>query len=416
MNNSFDVCIIGGGAAGMVAALSVTVHHPKKSVVLIDQSRELGRKLLVAGAGRGNVTNTHLATNPTLFLHGDNTIITNIVSQFGYDDITRFFTTLGIALYEEQKTGKGKIFPVINHAKTVRDILVDEIMRQGITVRVDTKAQSIKKNKIAWEVKTTTDEITATDLILACGGNAYPSFGSDGSGYVLAQSIGHTIIDPIPSAVPLVSKNPLSHLLQGEKMELQVTIPEVNSGTVGDVLFTQYGVSGTAILSVSRAVSLLLHREHKNTVSLDLSFFPDNTKQEVQHMVEERWKNNRNQFVARSLWGLLTTKVAAAVCMVADIPKERTVNAVTQEETKRLVETLTSYRLFVTDTRGWNEAEFTLGGVCTDEVNPKTLASNKVDHLYVAGELLDVDGDIGGFNLSWAWSSGWVSGKLQQQV
>ncbi|MFH0749922.1 MAG: aminoacetone oxidase family FAD-binding enzyme [Candidatus Gottesmanbacteria bacterium] len=414
--DDFDVCVIGGGPAGMMAALSAKKHHPEKSIVLLDRTFELGRKLLVAGAGRGNLTNINLQKDPSLFVHGPKELISATFSQFGYQDIVDFFNSLGVPLYEEQKTGKGKMFPVIDHAKTVRDILVDEINRQRITVLTNAEVLSVKQKKEQWRIQTTHGFMIISDTILSCGGITYPSLGSNGSGYGFAKNIGHTIIEPVPSAVPLVSKNVLSHLLQGEKLQMQVTTIDENSSSrvvIGDVLFTQYGVSGSAILDVSRDISILLHRDHKNEVSLHLSFFPGKTIDEISALLEERWKNHNDQLVSRNLWGLVTTKVSGAVCAASGIAKEQTVGKMKNEEKQRLVKTLSSYKLIVTDTRGWNEAEFTAGGVAADEVDIHSLASKKAPHLYIVGELLDVDGDIGGYNLSWAWASGWVAGKLQ---
>ncbi len=410
--DNFNVGVIGGGAAGIMAALSVKKHHPEKSVILIDRTFELGRKLLIAGAGRGNLTNKNLQKDPTEYIHGPKALIQHIFQQLGYQDIVTFFQDIGITLYEEQKTGRGKMFPSIDHAKTVRDILVDELTTNHVVVQVNTEVQSMTYAGTAWNIQTTNGPVQVQDCILSCGGKTYPSLGSNGSGYELARSIGHTIIEPIPSAVPLVSKNTLSHLLQGEKLGMQVT-SEDGVSMIGDVLFTQYGLSGSAILDMSRNISIALHRHHQTQVVIKLSFFPGKTERDIRQVLEERWKSHEDQLVARSLWGLVTTKVAGAVCAVSEIPKDKTVGNMTMEEKNRVIQTLSSYECRITDTRGWNEAEFSTGGVVADEVDDRTLASKKVSHLYIAGELLDVDGDVGGFNLSWAWASGWVAGKLQ---
>lgn len=415
MDNHFDVGIIGGGAAGIMAAFSVKKHHPGKSVILIDHSFELGRKLLVAGAGRGNLTNVNLKTNPIKYIHGPKELIAEVFSQFGYQDITNFFISLGVPLYEEQKTERGKIFPVINHAKTVRDILIDELIKQKVVIQTNTEVTAIQQLGKSWSIQTENTSFMVSDVILACGGTTYPSLGSNGSGYELARSVGHTIVEPVPSAVPLVTKNILSHLLQGEKISMQVSyedthhIPHI---VVGDVLFTQYGVSGSAILDISRDISVAIHRNHENEIRLNLSFFPEKTILDIAPLLQIRWDSHNDQLVSRSLWGLVTTKVAGAVCVASDIAKDKTVGQLTDEEKTRLYKTLSSYEVIVTDTRGWNEAEFTVGGVNANEVNIHSLASKKAPHLYIVGELLDVDGDIGGFNLSWAWASGWVGGKI----
>lgn len=415
-NTSFDVAIIGGGAAGIMAALSVKFHHPAYSVVIFDRTFELGRKLLTAGAGRGNLTNSNLGNGPAGFFHGDMSFITSIFNQFGYPDILKFFDNLGVPVYEEKKTNKGKIFPVIDHAKTVRDVLVDALLEKGISIFYSTSVSMITKYRDVWNIVSDKGDYGARVIILSAGGKTYPALGSDGSGYTIAASLGHTIIAPIVSAVPIVSKNLLSHLLQGEKIVMQSTAViggQDKTTAIGDVMFTQYGFSGPAILDISYDISVRIHREGKRDTGVRLSFFPNTSAGDVKKILEERWQKHPTYLVTHNLWGLLTQKISGAVCAVAEIPKERLSGEVTREEFDRLIQTLISFTADVTDTRGWNEGEFTAGGVDTAEIDPHALASKKVKGLYFAGEIINVDGMVGGHNLSWAWSSGWVAGKIQ---
>lgn len=415
-SNSFDVVIIGGGAAGIMAALSVKHYHPDYSVAILDRTTELGRKFLTSGAGRGNLTNSNLGKGPDGFFHGDMAFISSVFNQFGYADIIKFFEGLGVPLYEEKKTNRGKVFPIVDHAKTVRDILVDTVTEKGIAICCNTSVSAIAKKGNAWNIASDKGGYSAQVIILSSGGKTYPSLGSDGSGYDLAASFGHTIIPPVVSAVPLVSKNLLSHYLQGEKMIMQATAiisGQDRTTSVGDVMFTQYGFSGPAILDISHDLSVRIHRERKLDTAVRLSFFPNTSEGVVRKMVEERCRRHPTLPVSHCLWGLLTEKAAGAVCAASDIPKERLSGKINREETDRLVRVLTSFTAQVTDTRGWNEAEFTAGGVDTAEVDPHSLASKKADGLYLAGEILNVDGQVGGFNLSWAWASGWVAGKMQ---
>ena len=409
--NTYDIVIIGGGAAGMMAAFSAREHHKDASIVIVDHTFELGRKILVAGAGRGNLTNANLEDDNFKHFHGNPTIIREIFSQYNGKRIQAIFENFGVPLYEEQKTGRGKIFPIVDNAKTVRDILVDELQKKHIETRTSTEVIGISKKENGWNISTDTAVIVSHTIILACGGMTYPSLGSNGSGYTLARNVGHTIIEPVPSAVPLIAKSVLCHFLQGERILMEISTKEHTY--VGDVLFTQYGVSGSAVFDISRDISIQINREHAQSIPLYLSFFPSVGKDEVLDIVEKRFLRDPNQSIARSLWGLFTVKVANAICAASTIQKEAMASTITHEEKMKLVETLTRYELIITGTRGWNEAEFTSGGISTDEVDTRTLASKKADHLYVAGELLDVDGDVGGYNLSWAWASGWTAGKLQ---
>jgi predicted Rossmann fold flavoprotein len=411
----YDVVIIGGGPAGMMAAISAKTHHPHASVVILDRTFEIGRKFLTAGAGRGNLTNINLQNGSNGHYFGDQTKIQEIFSQYGYADIMKFFTELGVPTYEEKKTGKGKIFPVIDHAKTIRDMMVDSLREKGIEVKCSTAVTSISQSKEIWHIATDHGQYDAKNVIISAGGKTYPALGSDGTGYELAKSVGHTIIDPVPSAVPVVCKNMLSHFLQGEKAEMRAT--SIIAGTdvttaVGDVMFTQYGFSGPAILDVSRDFSIRVNREGKTDCRIRLSFFPSATPKEVHDELVKRWSQHPTYPVANTLWGLVTEKVAGAVCAVSRIAKETVSSNLTDTEKQAILETLTSFESDISGTRGWNEAEFTAGGVDLSEIDSKSMQSKIRPHLYFAGEVLDVDGQVGGFNLSWAWATGWIAGIL----
>lgn len=411
--NTYDVIIIGGGAAGMMAAISAKRQNPESRVAILDRTFELGRKLLTAGAGRGNLTNVNLEHGPAGYYHGDQSAITTVFSEFGYTEIMHFFDELGVPTYLEVKTGKGKIFPKIDHAKTIRDMLVEYLKFLHIDIHCDTAVTGITKDE-HFTLTTSKGEYRAATIVLSAGGKTYPALGSDGSGYTLAASMGHTIVEPVVSAVPVVSKNVLSHFLQGEKMEMRATSyidgSEVSSAR-GDVMFTQYGFSGPAIFDISRDFSIRINREHSSGCTVRLCFFPDETGESLLALLEKRWHAYPKYSVAASLWGLVTQKVAGGVCAALKFPKEKTAIELSPEDKQAICAMLYSFESQVEATRGWNEGEFTAGGVSLSDVDPNTMQSRLTPGLFFAGEILDVDGAVGGFNLSWGWATGWIAGK-----
>lgn len=423
----YDVVVIGGGAAGIMAAISAKKHHPDYNVVVIDRTFALGRKILVAGAGRCNITNYNLHNSVEERYYGATTeFIRSIFDQFAYDDIVEFFKDLGIELYVERKTNIGKLFPVTDQAKTVTMLLEDELIRLGIEISLNTECKYIHKSgevfslsvqKLVQDKPIGEEEKLKTKfIILSAGGKTYPALGSNGSGYELAQLLGHTVLTPVPSAVPLVGKNMLSQEANGVKMEIEVTsyiTGEKVKTTVNDVMFTQYGLSGPAILNISREISIHLHREKRTNAEVVLNFFPGKTREEVESLIFERWDKRPDQSIELSLNGLFAPKFPPVFLKVLQIPKDTPVKDLNSHQKQSIVDSLASFRVEITDTRGWNEAEFTAGGIDSNEVETKTLQSKKVKNVYICGEILDVDGDVGGFNLSWAWSSGFVAGKLQ---
>ncbi len=405
-----------------MAAISARRSHPDFSVAIVDRTFALGRKILVCGAGRCNITNLNLGKSLDDRYYGaDPEFIKSVFDQFGYQDIVDFFNDLGIELYVERKSEIGKLFPVTNQAHTVTALLDDELKRLNVDTILNTEVTSVTAgDKFTLSLKSvegnTESQLTSDYLVISAGGKTYPALGANGSGYSLAQSLGHTIIDPVPSALPLEGKNQLSQELQGVRMEMQVTSfisgNKIKSST-DEVMFTKYGLSGPAVLNVSREISIRINREHADDCEVELNFFPGLTADKIQELFESRWSKRPGQTLEKSLYGIFPNKIPPVLLKLLGFDPLQKVQTLSAEQKQKLSGALGNYRIKITSTRGWNEAEFTAGGVDTGEVKLTTLESRKIPRLYFCGEILNVDGDVGGFNLSWAWSSGFTAGKLQ---
>ncbi len=426
-SHKYNLIVIGGGAAGIMAAITAKRNSPEYAVAIVDRTFALGRKILVCGAGRCNITNVNLDASTRDHYYGaDPEFVAGVFSQFGYQDIVGFFNDMGIELYVERKTNIGKLFPITNQAQTVTALLEDELKALNIDVILNTEVQNISSDNLQFNLKCVRFadqtvqlgenlELVSDYVVLSAGGKTYPALGSNGSGYNLAEALGHKVISPVPSALPLEGKNPLSQALQGTKMEIEATSiidGERIKTREDDVMFTQYGLSGPAILNISREISIRINREHQQGVEVSLNFFPGKDKVAVKHLMQQRWQKHPQQTLEHSLFGIFPNKIPAVLLKLIGMNKDDISEDITDDQAEALAGKLTDYRIQITGTRGWNEAEFTAGGVDTTQVDPQTLESKLTPHLFLCGEILDVDGDVGGFNLSWAWSSGHLAGQL----
>lgn len=390
----YDVIVIGGGAAGMVAA--ITAKRRGTSVLLCEKMPKLGKKLLITGAGRCNLLNEVL--NESFYNPESHALVRSVLDRFGREAMLAFFKDLGLATYADET---GRIFPVTNQAASVLKVLEMELERLKVTIDLGCEIKSIRVAKHGFEVSARTGEKeTGGKLILCAGGRSYPALGADGNGYALAAALGHKIVEPVPSTVPLLVKDPCCHFLQGQKVRAKVTscIEGKNIRTVsGELLFTQYGLSGTAILDVSDEISIALNRDHKKEATVVVDLVPFVTEDALAEEFSRRFEKG----VAREnlLEGLLTHKFFLSFK-----------NEIQKLDASSIAHLLKHKEFKVLGTRGWNEAEFTAGGIPADEVDPMTLESKVQKGLYLAGEVLDVQGRRGGYNLAWAWASGAVAG------
>lgn len=393
---TFDVAVIGGGAAGITAAISAA--RAGRSVVICERLPKLGKKILASGNGRCNLSNTNIDAshyNPEA-----RALAGAVLSRFGKDDILRFFTGLGLVTYSYE----GRIFPITDQASSVLKALEIELKQLGVTIELEFEAFEMSRLKSGFVVKSKAGKsVSANRVILAGGGKSYPALGSNGSLYAFAEKFGHSIIAPVPSGVSLEAKDRLCHLLQGQKIQAAVKSivdGKVKSGSGGELLFTKYGLSGTAIIDVSEDISIALNRMKKKDTAIVADMVPFMDKEDLQAELSRRIK--KGAMPEDMLVGILPNKFGIALL---DILRSK--------DAVKISSAIKEKRFSITATRGWNEAEFTAGGVNANEVDPATLESKMAKGLYFAGEMLDVNGKRGGYNLAWAWASGYVAGQAR---
>ncbi len=396
-----NVCVIGGGAAGMLAALTAAENGHR--VLLLEQQSRVGRKLLATGNGRCNLSNYHVS--PAHY-HGGAGFCDFALSQFDVGETLQYFASLGLLTVSE---ASGRIYPMSNMAGSVLDVLRYALERPEIDLQTGQTVTAVRKMPEGFSVKTETDTFSARCLILAAGGAAGSKVGGGMDGYRLAKSLGHHRTALYPSLVQLKTDPTYPRALKGVKAQCGISIcrgSQVLARNSGEVLFTEYGVSGPAIFDLSRSVSA-----GGSDLTCLLNFFPDWEEAEVLHWLSQRQAAMATHEASTLLTGSCHTRLGQMICKSAGFTNQRAAG-LTRDDLRRIAGQATHFALPITGTCGFDQAQVTAGGLDTSEFDPRTLQSRLVPGLYACGELLDIDGDCGGYNLQWAWSSGRLAGKL----
>ncbi len=411
--SSIDVAIVGAGAAGLAAAIFARRAAPHLRVVVFDGAKTPGAKILVSGGSRCNVTNTTVAERD--FNGGRSAIVRRILRAFPASATVDFFRGLGVTLHEE---AHGKLFPDSNRSRDVLDALLAGLTSAGAELRSDHRVRAVTRCESTdegFEVVTSHGTFHCRRVVLASGGLSLPKTGSDGFGYELARRLGHSIVPTTPALVPMVFDRDAVQSwhsgLSGVSMpvRLRVVAPERPVTTVdGSMLWTHFGMSGPAVLDASR--HWLRHALEAREATLRANLLRESFETAEAHWLAHSAAHPR-QLIATALASFVPGALADGVVAYAGLARERTLADLRRDERRALLHTLTDWPLPVTGSRGYNYAEVTAGGVDLSEINPATMESRITPGLHFAGEILDVDGRLGGFNFQWAWSTGYVAGN-----
>lgn len=399
-----EAVIVGAGAAGLATAIFTKRLAPDREVVLLDGARKPGAKILVSGGSRCNVTNARVTERD--FHGGSRHAIRQILQSFNVDATVAFFAGLGVTLHEEEH---GKLFPDTNRSRDVLDALLAEAARLGVDRRDGHRVSSIAREADAFVVESSRGPFRAQRVVLATGGLSLPKSGSDGAGLAMARALGHTIVPPVPALVPLLLDPAASldhHAVSGVAHDAEISVwidGRVAARVAGPLLWTHVGVSGPAALDASRHYTRAV--ADGRTVRLVLSFCPGKDFEAIDAqlltLVAERPRSSVGTLLATLLPASLASALAAAVAVDAARPAA----GLARDDRRRLAHALTAWPMPVTGTRGYNYAEVTAGGVALGEINPRTMESRVSPGLFLVGEVVDVDGRLGGFNFQWAWAS-----------
>jgi hypothetical protein len=399
------IAIIGGGASGLMSAI-ITARHGHH-VHLFEANDKVGKKILASGNGRCNISNHNLHVND--YFGEDPAFVAFALKEFDFKTFEKFFFSLGLLL---EVKDDGKIYPHSNEAKAVTSVLEHYALKCGVAILNNIFIKRVEKIKDRFNLFNESDkkykEYDA--VVIATGSQAAPQLGANDSGYDIAASFQHTIIPAYPSLVQLHLDSAFHHKMSGVKQNATVALyidnkkeAEVN----GDILFTKYGISGFAILDISQKASLALLQYHH--VSIGLAFFETMQRQQLANTLTAICNNLASYSVLEILSTLVPSKMAPFIMQSSKIDVQTLSSSLTPKQIKSIVNTLKNWRFEVTQTHGFQHAEVSGGGVSTADINPKTMESNKVKGLYFTGEVLDIVGRRGGYNLHFAWASGYTA-------
>jgi hypothetical protein len=400
------IAIVGAGAAGLAAAIFAARRGASEPIVLFEGARRPGAKILVSGGSRCNVTNAVVRESD--FGGGPRHLVRRVLRSFDVTRTIAFFREIGVPLREE---ADGKLFPEANRSRVVLDALLAEASRLGVTLRAGERVADVDRGgPLGFVVTSARGPSHARAVLLATGGLALPKSGSDGHGLRMAQALGHSLVPTTPALVPLRLEGQLHAGLSGVSQPAELSVSSRGRVLVrrrGALLWTHFGVSGPVVLDVSR--DWLRAKVEGAEPVLEANLLPGSTLEQAEGELLALARESPRLSLVRALGRRLPAALAEAVAEEQGIGAERPLGTLRRDERRACLRALVHRTLPVSDARGYESAEATAGGVPLGEVDTRTLESRRCPGLFLAGEILDVDGRLGGFNFQWAWSSAWVA-------
>ncbi|MFA9378381.1 MAG: NAD(P)/FAD-dependent oxidoreductase [Lachnotalea sp.] len=403
MNHS-EIIIIGAGASGMMAAISAARNHAK--VMILEHTDRFGKKILATGNGRCNLTN--MIQDTSCYRSNNIGFQNSILEQFDVNTTLKLFDEIGICV----KNKNGYIYPNSEQASSVLDVLRMELEHLKVKVICNVNVNQIKKTGNSFCIHTDFQNYNCNRVIIATGSKASPKTGSDGSGYTLAKSFGHCVIKPLPALVQLKCEGDFFKKLAGVRCEARLNLiveGQENVRDKGEVQLTDYGISGIPTFQISRFAVRAL--DAKKEVKVAIDFMPDIELEAFRVLLKNRIQNSSYKNLEQLFIGLFNNKLISVLIKKANLSGHLLCSNLTDKQMHSLEECIKNFKVTVTGFHSFDSAQVCSGGVDTTELSSTTLESLKVPGLYFAGEVVDIDGICGGYNLQWAWSSGYVAGQ-----
>lgn len=400
-----DIAIIGGGAAGLTCAIFAAQANPQLKIAILDGAKTLGAKILVSGGGRCNVTHDVVKVED---FNASRNIVRNVLASFDERQTLTWFESIGVELKREET---GKLFPVTDSARTILNALVNRCKELGITILLNQRVSNITRGD-DFQIDCGIARYQAKRIILCTGGKSLPKTGSDGFGWEIAKSLGHTVTPTYAALVPLVLDASMVHdNLSGIAMEVTLETFAKNKlidRRTGSLLWTHFGISGPVVMDASRF--WIIAKEQGDEPMMKVNLLPGETFASAEKWLMRLIESRQKSPVARIAFPKISERVMIELLKYLEIDHTITCSQLSRESRRVLTHAMTGLPLPVTQHRGWNYAEVTAGGVPLSEINYRTMESRIVPGLHFAGEILDCDGRIGGFNFQWAWASGYLAG------